>query len=51
MDPTADDSATEDYIYSEKIGNLMRLLCDPVALGLIFVCLVPIFYPIYKNNC
>ena len=38
-------------IESEKIGNLMRILCDPVkALCLIFVCLVPIFDAIYKKN-
>ena len=58
MDPTADDSVTVhmyrpgDYIIycalidSKKIGSLMRMLCDPVALCLIFVCLDPIFYAI-----
>ena len=30
-------------IDSGKIGRLMVILCDPVALCLIFVCLVPIF--------
>ena len=30
-------------IDSEKIGRLMMIICDPVALCLIFICLVPIF--------
>ena len=30
-------------IDSGKIGRLMVILCDPVALCLIFVCLVPLF--------
>ena len=35
---------------SKKIGSLMRILCDPVPLCLIFICLIPIFYAIKKKN-
>ena len=68
MDPSADDAGTVCiilviiYIYtwfalivSEKNGNLIRIVCDPIAFHLIFVCLVPTFNTIYKkykiNNC
>ena len=37
-------------IDSEKIGNLMSILCDPVALSLIFVCLVPKLNAIKKKK-
>ena len=29
---------------SDKIGRLMLIICDPIALCLIFICLVPKFY-------
>ena len=34
----------------KKIGRLMMIICDPVALCLIFICLVPIFYKKTKTK-
>ena len=37
-------------IDSEKIGRLMMIICDPVALCLIFIRFVPIFYKIKQKQ-